>query len=963
MASLNHAYEASIPANPTQDHKTSDEQPKLDQFVAKTTRLSWAKPTANFLLICAIILYIIISSARWAISDPSPDELRLQQFYTSKLEVGLQRCAESQRSPIKYPETKAGSRHNPRWNPVTGQNTTLVLKNATLFDGEKFLEKPVDIVFKYGIIDSVTNSGKTVFPDEYQSSDLRGAYVTPGLVDMHSHHLAISWPILLETDDSNEVNPETGPLTPQVRVIDSIKAYDIATTIIASGGVTTSLILPGSANIMGGEAVIVKNLLCSGPNGEEVVEEILLEHGIPLNDRRRYMKMACGTNPRAVYDHTRMGTAWIFRKHMARARELMLKQDEWCLTAQSLQSSSDAEKIAAFVQKTDSEDLARDYLEYDSSIAMLKGQIGVNVHCYETEDMEDMMKHSKEFGFRIQAFHHALDAWEVPEMLKASGDNITIATFAEMGLYKKEAYEANLWAGRILAEHGVPVAYKSDHVGEETSAKYLLHQAATAHAFQLSEELALQSVTSVPAKSLEVDHRVGYVRPGYDADIVVWNSHPLSVGATAIQVYIDGRATLDPKTVAESGAVIEQGEEQKTLVQKSTISSTERQEICDQVEKDGARITITGIRKSYLNDEYPATKDGNATMVIKNGEILCFASHEACSSHITSGPIINLKNGHVLPGLTAVSVSLGLSEIALDSGTSDGIVGKSPSSVDPENVVYAKYGIHFDGRGFARARIGGVTRAVSAPLSNGFADGVSVGILTSGKKTILDGGIFQEDVALHFRIGQNAKSASLPTISSSVHKLRQLLHQNTNKTNIYGRASRGEIPLVVHANDEYDISQLISLKHAFNTTNLILHGGASAHLVATHLAAASIPVLLSHPRPAPDSFSKRSALPGPPLSQSPVRVLTAAGVKVGLASAGENDSHIHNLMVEASWAGKLAGLSRGEAVGLVAGNVEGILGLNKAGVVVWEGDPLEFGADVVVSFEGGGVGSCWPVSN
>jgi imidazolonepropionase-like amidohydrolase len=179
---------------------------------------------------------------------------------------------------------------------------------------------------------------------------------------MHSHHLAISWPILLETDDSNEINPETGPLTPQVRVIDSIKAYDIATTIIASGGVTTSLILPGSANIMGGEAVIVKNLLRSGVNSEEVVEEILLEHGIPKDERRRYMKMACGTNPRSVYDHTRMGNAWIFRKHMTRARELLQKQDDWCLTAQSLSSSGDTDKLAALIRRTDSEDLARDYL-------------------------------------------------------------------------------------------------------------------------------------------------------------------------------------------------------------------------------------------------------------------------------------------------------------------------------------------------------------------------------------------------------------------------------------------------------------------------------------------------------------------------------------------------------------------------------------------------------------------------
>jgi imidazolonepropionase-like amidohydrolase len=270
--------------------------------------------------------------------------------------------------------------------------------------------------------------------------------------------------------------------------------------------------------------------------------------------------------------------------------------------------------------------------------------------------------------------------------------------------------------------------------------------------------LALQSVTSVPAKSLEIAHRVGYVRPGYDADIVVWNSHPLSVGATALQVYIDGRATLDPKGVAESGVVSEKDKEFKSIIQKTNLPSTERQEICELVEKSGARITITGITESYLDDTSPATKDGNATMVIENGKIICFASHKDCSSLImTTGPTINLKNGYVLPGLTAVSVSLGLTEIALDSGTSDGSVGISSSSLDPENVVYAKYGIHLEGRGFARARIGGITKAISAPVSNGFAGGVSVGVLTSGKKNILEGGVFQEDVALHFGIGQSAK--------------------------------------------------------------------------------------------------------------------------------------------------------------------------------------------------------------
>jgi cytosine/adenosine deaminase-related metal-dependent hydrolase len=353
----------------------------------------------------------------------SPSEVKLSQFHLDRLDAGLQKCAEINTPPIRYPLTSAGSRINPRWNSFTGQNDTVVFKNVKLFDGETILSKKVDIVFKKGIIESVETAGKSVsFDGDVKVLDLEQKFVTPGLVDLHSHHLAFAWPLLSATDDSNEVNPEMGPMTPQVRIVDSIKAYDMATTIIASGGVTTSLILPGSANIMGGEAVLVKNALRSGENSEEVVEEILLEHGIPVSQRKRFMKMACGENPRRVYKHTRMGNAWYFRKHMERAKELMGKQDAWCLQATALKEVGNAAAISSFMDSTSKDDSATDYLEYDSSIGMLRGKVGVNIHCYETEDFWDMIHHSKEFGFRIQAFHHALEAWKVPEMIKDSGE-------------------------------------------------------------------------------------------------------------------------------------------------------------------------------------------------------------------------------------------------------------------------------------------------------------------------------------------------------------------------------------------------------------------------------------------------------------------------------------------------------------------------------------------------------------
>ena len=383
------------------------------------------RPKAPISVITVILLVLglqVIVLPRY-VYQLSPSEIKLSQFHLDRLEAGLQKCAEINTPPVRYPVTTAGSRINPRWNSFTGQNETVVLKNVKLFDGEKILKNKVDIVFKKGIIESVDTAGKSgAFDGDAKVFDLEGRFVTPGLVDLHSHHLAFAWPLLSATDDTNEVNPEMGPVTPQVRIIDSIKAYDMATTIIASGGVTTSLILPGSANIMGGEAVLVKNALRSGENSEEVVEEIFLEHGIPTSQRRRFMKMACGENPRRVYKHTRMGNAWYFRKHMERAKELMEKQDAWCLKAETLRENGNAAAISGFMESTLKDESAVEDLEYDSSIAILRGKVGVNIHCYETEDFWDMIHHSKEFGFRIQAFHHALEAWKVPEMIKDSGE-------------------------------------------------------------------------------------------------------------------------------------------------------------------------------------------------------------------------------------------------------------------------------------------------------------------------------------------------------------------------------------------------------------------------------------------------------------------------------------------------------------------------------------------------------------
>lgn len=212
---------------------------------------------------------------------------------SSQFAASLERCAAlhvlADRTPANDRKT------NPRWNHGNGQNETVVLRNATLFDGHVFHAMPVDIVLDKGLIVDVYASGRDTraWPQAVEH-DLHGQYVTPGLVDMHSHHLISNIPDLPSAvEDSNEM-ADMGPLTPFLRALDSLKAYDAATAVIASGGVTSSLIIPGSANIMGGEGTVVKNRVRPGRDGEYVVEEMLLEHGVPVERRNRYMKMACG---------------------------------------------------------------------------------------------------------------------------------------------------------------------------------------------------------------------------------------------------------------------------------------------------------------------------------------------------------------------------------------------------------------------------------------------------------------------------------------------------------------------------------------------------------------------------------------------------------------------------------------------------------------------------------------------
>jgi imidazolonepropionase-like amidohydrolase len=717
---------------------------------------------------------------------------------------------------------EAGKRDaNPRWNPTTGQNRTVILRNARLFDGVKWLPDNVDIVLAKGLITGISNVEDKVAASDATEYDMHGRYVTPGLVDMHSHHLVELWPLTESTNDGNEMHKTTQEITSMLRIIDSLKAYDKAAEMICSGGVTSSLLIPGSANIIGGEGTAVKNALFSGEHGEPVVEEMLLEHGVPDAERRRYMKMAFGENPKTVWGHTRMGVSWYLRKHLEKARIIKEKQDAYCSELDAASSGWNDQRQASWIYRNGQFPLD---LELESTIALLRGRVILQNHNYEPQDMEAMLRISKEFGFRVWGFHHATEAWQVRHMLKENGNNITAAIFAEFSGYKWEAYSPNLYAGYLLDKAGVPVAYKSDHSIDSTNAKYLLDQAAVAHSFLLPEEKALQAVTSIPARAIDLDFRIGYARPGYDADIAVWNDHPLSLGATPLQVFIDGRPQLDQDKVKESTGetftskhLVMVGDAPRVRYEADTA---DRESICSRASKKDRIFVIKGIKKAFVSNHPHQAADvaklpagTTIQLVIAGGSIVCLDSDESCDQKVesmlkteTPGEIvkIQLNDGHVTPGLTALSAGLGIREIATLDDTGDG-EPKNQKLDDPESVAFAKYGIWLDGKQFARARLGGVTRAVTPPTaaSSGFVNGVSVEIGTSGKRGLSSGGIIKGEVALHLTLGEETKSSE-GSVSNGIKNLRKMLKDAKAKFNgtVYEGVAEGKTPLLVYCNNK-----------------------------------------------------------------------------------------------------------------------------------------------------------------
>ena len=393
--------------------------------------------------------------------------------------------------------------------PLPSENT--VIRNATVFDGDgnKFIN--YDIYFSDGKISAM---GRDLVVESAIEIDGTGKYVTPGIIDNHSHMGVYPAPGVRTSSDGNEA---TSPNTAEVWAEHSVWSQDPQYKLALAGGITTFHVLPGSANLFGGRGVTLKNV-----SGNTVPD-------MKFPDAPHSLKMACGENPKRVYSSrgpsTRMGNVAGYR-------------NAWI----------GAENHRDRLEKDpDHRDIKNETL-----VGVLDGEIFVHNHCYRADEMATMINISQEFGYKVSTFHHGVEAYKIANLLADEG--ICAALWADWWGFKHEAYDMTIANIAIVDQARGGKGCAIVHSDSASGIQRLNQEAAKALAagreagFDISEERAMTWITKNPAKSLGILEQTGTLENGKDADIVIWSGNPFSVYSKAEQVYIDGALAFDKAT-------------------------------------------------------------------------------------------------------------------------------------------------------------------------------------------------------------------------------------------------------------------------------------------------------------------------------------------------------------------------------------------------------------------------------
>jgi len=428
-------------------------------------------------------------------------------------------CADRTEGPAAAsdrPSDRGSTRYTPpedpypsTYRPYPGAPTAIT--GATIFDGEGGRIDNGTVVLVDGRIQAI-GGADTAIPEGATRIDGTGRWVTPGVIDVHSHLGDYPSPGVEAHSDGNEV---TSPVRPEVWAEHSVWPQDPGfSRALGNGGVTTLQVLPGSANLFGGRGVTLRNVPAR-------TVQAMRFPGAP-----RGLKLACGENPKRVYGNrnqmpgTRMGNVALMRQTWQRAAEYRDRRQREPNTAR---------------------DLALDTL-----VEVLEGDVLVHNHCYRADEMAIMMDMAREFGFRISTFHHAVESYKIADLLREN--DVCSAMWSDWWGFKMEAYDA--------VNENIPLVHNAGacaivHSDDANGIQRLNQEAAKALAdgrrmgIDISDAVAWRWLSYNPARALGIEEETGSLSVGKRADVVLWNGDPFSVYTRPQQVWVDGALLYD----------------------------------------------------------------------------------------------------------------------------------------------------------------------------------------------------------------------------------------------------------------------------------------------------------------------------------------------------------------------------------------------------------------------------------
>jgi len=402
----------------------------------------------------------------------------------------------------------------------------VLIVNATLLTGNGERIDNGSLLMTGGRIERVVGSGARIDAGDATVIDAEGRWVTPGLIDVHSHLGVYASPGIKAHSDGNEA---TAPSTGQVWAEHSVWPQDPGFNRARAGGVTSLQILPGSANLVGGRGVTLKNVPATTYQRMKFPSA---PHG---------MKMACGENPKRVYGEkgqapsTRMGNVAGYRAQWIEAQEYIQAWEEY-------ENPSSDKKNDRYNNKPPKRDLRLETLA-----GALKGEILVHMHCYRADEMATVLDMADEFGYRVSAFHHGVEAYKIADTLAENG--VCGALWADWWGFKAEAYDGIQENIALVdrPEGGCAIVHSDSGEGiqrlNQEAAKAMTRGRRAG--LEIPPERAIMWITANPAKSMGILEQTGTLEAGKMADVVIWNGNPFSVYAKADQVFVDGALLFD----------------------------------------------------------------------------------------------------------------------------------------------------------------------------------------------------------------------------------------------------------------------------------------------------------------------------------------------------------------------------------------------------------------------------------